>query len=56
MKTKEELNELREEYRSVKAKLSELDENELKEVVGGAGVDPSVIETFTEWEVIPTIQ
>lgn len=54
MKTKEELNELKKEYENVKSKLSELSEDELKEVAGG--VDPSVIETYTNWEILPTIQ
>ena len=35
MKTKEELNELKKEYENVKSKLSELSEDELKEVTGG---------------------
>lgn len=54
MKTKEELTELKKEYENVKSKLSELSEDELKEVVGG--VDPSDIGIFTNWEILPTIQ
>ena len=36
MKTKEELNELKEEYESVKSKLSGLSEDELAQVAGGS--------------------
>lgn len=36
MKTKEELNALKAEYESLVSKMKELDENELKEVTGGA--------------------
>ena len=36
MKTKEELNALKEEFETLNAKLAELTEDELKEVVGGA--------------------
>ena len=56
MKTKEELNELKEEYKNVKSKLSELSEDELKEVVGGVQEDPINVEIYTNWEIIPTIQ
>ncbi len=56
MKTKEELNELKKEYENVKSKLSELSEDELKEVVGGVGGDPIDIEVYTNWEILPTIQ
>ena len=35
MKTKEELNAIKKEYENVKSKLSELTEDELKEVTGG---------------------
>lgn len=35
MKTKEELNALKQEYESLTAKLKELSEDELKIVVGG---------------------
>ena len=38
MKTKEELNALKEEVATLNAKLSELSEDELAEVVGGAVV------------------
>ena len=40
MKTKEELNELKEEVETVSKKLHELTEDELAQVVGG--VDPTV--------------
>ena len=39
MKTKEELNALKEEVETVKKKLSELTEDELRLVVGGTGVE-----------------
>lgn len=35
MKTKEELNAIKEEYETVKGKLAGLSEDELKKVVGG---------------------
>lgn len=35
MKTKEELEELKEEYETLSTKLLELDEDELKEIIGG---------------------
>ncbi len=37
MKTKEELNELKEEVETLNKKLAELTEEELAQVVGGAG-------------------
>ena len=37
MKTKEELNLLKQEYKTLKNKLKELNEEELNEVIGGAG-------------------
>lgn len=54
MKTKEELEQLRIEYRTLSNKFKELDENELKQIIGG--IDPSIIDVFNTWEVIPTIQ
>lgn len=53
MKTKEELIQLKKECNDLAGKLSELSENELKEIA--SGVDPSVIETYTNWEILPTI-
>ena len=35
MKTQEELNQLKQEYQELNAKLQELSEEELKEVIGG---------------------
>ena len=35
MKTQEELNELKNEYESLSTKLKELNEDELKQVIGG---------------------
>ena len=37
MKTKEELNTLKNEFKDLNAKLAELNEDELKEVTGGGG-------------------
>ena len=37
MKTKEELNTLKNELKGLNAKLAELNEDELKEVTGGGG-------------------
>ena len=37
MKTKEELNALKNEVKDLNAKLAELNEDELKEVTGGGG-------------------
>lgn len=37
-KTKEELNQLKKEYQNFKTKLSELTEDEIKEIVGGFNV------------------
>ena len=39
MKTKEELNAIKSELDTLTAKMKELDENELKEVVGGEDYD-----------------
>ena len=39
MKTNEELNKLKEEVESINAKLSELTEEELKQVTGGSNLD-----------------
>ena len=52
-KTKQELEALKKQVESIKAKLNELDEDEIKSVVGG--IDIEDIEHYTEWEVIPTI-
>ena len=38
MKTKEELNELKEEVETLKQKLRELTDEELEQVCGGAGM------------------
>ena len=50
MKTKEELNALKEEVETVSKKLHELTEEELAQVSGGfkPGFDPSVIASFSE--------
>ena len=54
MKTKEELNALKEEVEALNKKLAELDEADLAEVVGGTVGDPSgediadSEETFTD--------
>ena len=53
MKSKEELNKIKEEYETLNEKLAELSEEELKEVVGGYA--PIDVDTFSTWEVIPTI-
>ena len=53
VKTKQELEALKKEVESIKTKLNELDEDEIKSVVGG--IDIEDIEHYTEWEVIPTI-
>lgn len=52
-KTKQELEELKKQVESIKTKLNELDEDELKSVIGG--IDIEDIEHYAEWEVIPTI-
>ena len=51
MKTKEELNKLKEEFETLNKKLAELSDEELKQVTGGEKVphtglvlDPSVLE------------
>ena len=41
MKTKEELNALKEEYESMKDSLAQLSEDELKQVTGGHGISVS---------------
>ena len=56
MKAKEELNALKKEYENVKSRLSELNEDELKEVVGGTGDEQINVEVYTNWEILPTIQ
>ena len=45
MKTKEELNELREEYENPNKKLAELNEDELTQIAGGS-YDSDVKEYF----------
>ena len=52
-KTKQELEELKKQVESIKTKLNELDEDEIRSIVGG--VDIEDIEHYAEWEVIPTI-
>lgn len=53
MKTKEELEALKQEVIRLEEKLKELSEEELKEITGGAGeID---IEVFNNWEILPTI-
>ena len=39
MKTQEELNQLRQEYETFTTKLQELNEDELKKVIGGGKID-----------------
>ena len=46
MKTKEELNSLREETETLRQKLAELSEEELKQVVGGMKV---AVEEESSW-------
>ena len=43
MKTKEELNALKEEVEALNKKLHELTEEELKQVTGGVGVPPEFV-------------
>ena len=51
MKTKEELNALKNEVKNLNAKLAELSEDELKEVSGGAWLNPPSDPTeLGEWE------
>lgn len=52
MKTKEELNLIKEEIANLTNKLKELSEDELKEITGGEYID---IDHFNTWEVLPTI-
>lgn len=52
-KTKRELEELKKQVETLKTRLNELDEDEIRSIVGG--VDIEDIEHYTEWEVIPTI-
>ena len=52
-KTKQELEELKKQVESIKTRLNELDEDEIRSIVGG--IDIEDIEHFAEWEVIPTI-
>ncbi len=42
MKTKEELNAIKEEYKNIKGKLAKLSEDELKQVTGGQGMSNPV--------------
>ena len=51
MKTKEELNALKNEVKNLSAKLAELSEDELIEVTGGAWLNPPPDPTkLGEWE------
>lgn len=52
-KTKQELEELKKQVESIKTRLNELDEDEIRSIVGG--IDIEDIEHYAEWEVIPTI-
>ena len=52
-KTKQELEELKKQVETLKTKLNELDEEEIRSIVGG--IDIEDIEHYAEWEVIPTI-
>lgn len=52
-KTKQELEELKRQVESIKTRLNELDEDEIRSIVGG--IDIEDIEHYAEWEVIPTI-
>ena len=52
-KTKQELEELKRQVETLKTKLKDLDEDELRSIAGG--IDIEDIEHYTEWEVIPTI-
>lgn len=45
MKTKEELNQLKEEYNALTAKLKELSDDELKQVTGGGSPWSETLET-----------
>ena len=45
MKTKEELNALKEEVENLNKKLAELSEEELKQVAGGFQTDPGKVST-----------
>ena len=44
MKTKEELNELKQELETLSSKLQELTEDELKEITGGVLISDTTIE------------
>ena len=52
-KTKQELEELKRQVETLKTKLKDLDEDELRSIAGG--IDIEDIEHYAEWEVIPTI-
>lgn len=52
-KTKEELNENKKEYEKIINKLHELNEDELKQITGGA--DSIDVETYTNWEILPSM-
>ena len=52
-KTKQELEELKKQVETLKTKLKDLDEDELRSIVGD--IDIEDIEHYAEWEVIPTI-
>ena len=50
MKTKEELNALKEEVENVNKKLAELTEEELKQVIGGQQYDINIYKNEVERE------
>ncbi len=65
MKTKEELNALKEEVETIGKKLAELTEEELAQVTGGVSCDGKLgfsggnyviidDEVYTTWEILPT--
>ena len=52
MKTKEELNALKEEVETLNKKLAELSEDELKQVSGGvseSGILDNILQELTNW-------
>ena len=52
MKTKEELNALKEEVETLNSKLAELSEDELKQVSGGvseSGILDNILQELTNW-------
>ena len=50
MKTKEELNALKEEVKTLNKKLAELNEEELKQVIGGQQYDINIYKNEVERE------